>query len=251
MRDSTLFTQEKIWTAEESLIADKIIASIHANPTTLPDDDFLAFLVEATDIDREFLQQVWNKLQTFPHMFEIYNARGILHKYDLHGSPLPTKDLPPREIPRLYHYNFYIDVTEIQEFLRSGDVSKGLFMFFMSRYRQTLPSSYYIHKLQDTTKLQELPLTPAGDTSHIFFLRSASYTWAMFLLSFTTLQDVIYPSLDIWTPEETSTKAWDSTIQCFLRKFRLSTHAQHSYQANHAYTYTCAFRSRVMVGVIF
>ena len=80
MRNPDLFTPEKCWTAAESDLADRILAALRSAPTST-----LAEIVElfrrsetTSTTDQANLDGVSDKLEEFPHIFEVADARDEL-----------------------------------------------------------------------------------------------------------------------------------------------------------------------------
>ena len=86
MRDPALFSQEKVWTSEESRLAELLLQTVHSEPQ-VPDDSVVERCWEAQDkLPWSNLTEVWQKLNTFPHIFEVAAPRGALMDYDLNGQ---------------------------------------------------------------------------------------------------------------------------------------------------------------------
>ena len=62
------------------------MASIARGWLNASDDELLADMCEALSFTREDIVDVFRKLSTFPHMFELAYARGDLHAYELNGT---------------------------------------------------------------------------------------------------------------------------------------------------------------------
>ena len=97
MRDPELFSPEKVWTAEESRLADLLLQTIRAHPDK-EDEAVVRECAKQQNTGAMFdLMKVWKKLQEFPHLFEVAAARGTLMDFDLNGqrklqNKLPTVD---------------------------------------------------------------------------------------------------------------------------------------------------------------
>ena len=85
MRDPHLYSPEHVWTNEASDVADWLLGACAAEPDV--DDAVLLATVHVAHPEVSFsdLERVWQRLQDFPHIFEIAAARHTLDNYDLNG----------------------------------------------------------------------------------------------------------------------------------------------------------------------
>jgi hypothetical protein len=86
-RDADRFGVDATWTDEASAMADRLLCVVRALPTTSSDDAVLegcrAEFPGATACDAA---AVWARLQKFPHLFEVAEARGTLNATSLDGD---------------------------------------------------------------------------------------------------------------------------------------------------------------------
>ena len=78
MRDPSLYTPEKCWTREESVFADKIIAAVRTNQSSSLEDVAAKLRETIPATQHTDLDGAAAKLNQFPHMFEIAEARNQL-----------------------------------------------------------------------------------------------------------------------------------------------------------------------------
>ena len=89
MRDAEKYTHPglHVWTAEDSDTADLLLRVVKQNPSELDRDTLLATAAAlAPTILSANLARVWDRLQTFPYIFEIAVARGTLDALTLQGT---------------------------------------------------------------------------------------------------------------------------------------------------------------------
>ena len=86
MRDATIYTPEKVWSQDESAIATAIIAQARRHPLW-SDEELVEQPLPALDTTPEQRASVMQKLQQFPHIFELAHARNQLCSYELDGTP--------------------------------------------------------------------------------------------------------------------------------------------------------------------
>ena len=76
-----------VWNAEDSDTADLLLRVVKQNPSELDRDTLLAKAAAlAPTILSANLARVWDRLQTFPYIFEIAVARGTLDALTLQGT---------------------------------------------------------------------------------------------------------------------------------------------------------------------
>ena len=71
MTDDKLYTPEKTWTQEENAVANSLLATVRTNP-----DAGEERIMRSVKGRHNLVRHVWKKLHTFPHMFEVFAARG-------------------------------------------------------------------------------------------------------------------------------------------------------------------------------
>ena len=86
-RDDRLYTASKTWTERDSYLADHVLTFLKGS-TAADFDEVLQFLQSTPlkPVRSDEFQRVWDKLQTWPHIFEVAAARGTLSAYTLQGD---------------------------------------------------------------------------------------------------------------------------------------------------------------------
>ena len=86
MRDETLSTADKVWTADQSTSVDHLRRLLRASPALNDEELFPCVATEISSISIAAFRDAWKKLQAFPHIFEVAAARGHLMDCDLSGK---------------------------------------------------------------------------------------------------------------------------------------------------------------------
>ena len=136
MRDPELFSPEKVWTAEESRLADLLLQTIRAHPDKEDDAIVRECAKQQNSGAITVLRHVWNKLQEFPHLFEVAAARGTLMDFDLNGK---RKMKQAATIKHIAHRGWKVVLTEYDTLLQKGALEPSMFELMAKILRQHLP----------------------------------------------------------------------------------------------------------------
>eukprot|EP00975_Prorocentrum_lima_P058141 12195856-Prorocentrum_lima.AAC.1 len=79
MRDASLFSAAKVWSAEDSDVADMLLQFVSRN-SKLPSGVVPETFAASTEAPALVVDRVWNRLQEWPFNAEIEHARGVLLK---------------------------------------------------------------------------------------------------------------------------------------------------------------------------
>ena len=134
MRDPELFSSDKTWSSDESALADMLLETVRKN-TELADDEVVAKCCRehASIADSS---EVWEKLQTFPHMFEVAAARGTLMDYDLNGE---RKTKKATVINHVTYRRWKVVLSEYDLLLKKGTLDTSMFDLLANVLRRHLP----------------------------------------------------------------------------------------------------------------
>ena len=69
MRDATVYTPSKVWTQEQSDLADFLLKDYEINPSRDLDNHPAEFVAHHSEQDLDTVTEVWKKMQIFPHCF--------------------------------------------------------------------------------------------------------------------------------------------------------------------------------------
>ena len=86
MHASETYSHEKVWNADENKVAELFLETVRENNDAAEEDILQRCQMKNPSVDLVLLTQVWKKLHTFPHMFEVAEATGKLMDYDLSGN---------------------------------------------------------------------------------------------------------------------------------------------------------------------
>ena len=141
MRDSSLYTSDKTWTPEENEIAEACLAALRANPYASDDEVISSVWGGHWDVTA-----VWQKLQTFPHMFEVYAARGDdLMRYDLHGEIRNTIGQETK-ITQLSYRRWNVALADFDALLEKGVLEPSTWELLAGVLRASLPSDVLLRQ---------------------------------------------------------------------------------------------------------
>ena len=203
MANPSLYTADKTWTPEDNEIAEACLAALRTNPYASDEEVLNSVWGRRRDV-----AAVWQKLQTFPHMFEVYAARGedLMH-YDLHGELRNTVGQETR-LTQLSYRRWNVSLTDLDALLEKGVLEPSTWELLAGVLRASLPSDVLLrqpHLLRtQKTGVEHLPRNARNPRMQIFPYRSNSKQWAMFVV--TWVEEEQY-SLRAIAPKEFSEEA--------------------------------------------
>ena len=153
----TCILQKKTWTEEQSKLADRLLldyAKQRSNDVSTHADDFADRHEQES---RTEIHTVWQKLQTFPHCFEIAERRLELDTLELDGTPRDKK-LVAKSIAQLHYLGWSIKLLELNEFRQNSLLSTGLAEFLTRALRCRLSSDERFLR-HDLLRSEKLPST--------------------------------------------------------------------------------------------
>ena len=223
MRDPELFTPEKTWTHAQSAMAEQLLRTLRSTPD-LEDDAVVANCCKENGIEsRDEVEQVWAKLNTFPHVFEIANARGELANYDLNGCRREGNTI---SIQHVSYRQWKVSLIEYDELLEKGSLEPSMMELLMNFLRPHLPRDIFIKQpfalRSKKTGLEHLPKN-AKPRVQVFPYRSNSKTWAFYLL----IENDDGYTLQVVTPKKYAAEAFEWATK----------HLQFQYNITHEVTY--------------
>ena len=193
MRDPEIYSSERVWTADESSIADALLKEVTSNKTST-DDEVLHRCQEslAQSTPSEAVHAVWRRMRLFPHVFEVAHARGDVDSLDLHGRPLSRQAAAVEKVQVLIDQNQWnVPMAELYDFGTEGSLSTGVWQMLANRFQAFLDdtivlSSPYALKGKDAIAPTKLLAVPRRKQQRprvrIFPCCSQSHRWAVFFV---------------------------------------------------------------------
>ena len=121
------------------------------------------------------LMSVWNKLQKFPHLFEVAAARGTLMDYDLNGH---RKMKQAASIQHIAYRRWKVVLTEYDMLLQKGALEPSMFELLANVLRPHLPPDVRLHRphqlRSQKTGPEHLPTHGVTPRVQVFPYRSLS-----------------------------------------------------------------------------
>ena len=152
------------------------------------------------------LERIWDKLQTFPHIFEVAAARGTLMDYDLNGE---RKTKQATAINHLTYRRWKVVLKEYDMLLHKGTLEPSMFELLANVFRQHLPQDVFVHRpyvlRSKKTGPEQIPKHVTSPRIQVFPYRSNSKMWALYLLVKTNEKY----TLRVVTPEKYDAEAFD------------------------------------------
>ena len=133
------------------------------------------------------MRDVWQKLHTFPHMFEVFSARGEdLMRYDLHGEPRSTVGMETT-LTQLSYRGWNVGLTDFDALLEKGTLEPSTWELLANVLRASLPRDILLRQAhvlrKQKTGVEHLPRHMQDPRVQVFPYRSNSKQWAMFVVT--------------------------------------------------------------------
>ena len=165
----------------------------------------------------EALKDVWRKLLTFPHVFEVAAARGDLDNYDLNGQRHEVTT------PSIQHVSlgpsqgqWKVPLMQYNTLLEKGSLEPSVMELYLSFLKPHLPEDVLVKNVfalrSRKTSLDHLPKYK-NPRVQVFPYRSNSNIWAFFLITTTESGHTLH----IVTPHTYTSEALDwatKHLQC-------------------------------------
>ena len=141
MSDPYLYTPEKTWTPEENEVAEALLSALRANPYASDEEVISSVWGQHWEVTA-----VWHKLHTFPHMFEVYAARGEdLMSYDLNGERRNSAEAKTK-LSQLSYRHWNVGLTEFDALLDKGVLEPSTWELLANVLRASLPSDVLLRQ---------------------------------------------------------------------------------------------------------
>ena len=164
MRDAEKYTHPglHVWTAEDSDTADLLLRVIKQNPYELDRDPLLATATALVPtVLSADLTRVWERLQTFPYIFEIAVARGTLDALTLQGTERTTATTAraPALVSKIHYKGWHVALKDFVEFRLRDKLSPALFEHFAQLFREQAPAHLTL-SIQTHAKKHHFSVSP-------------------------------------------------------------------------------------------
>ena len=177
MRDADRYCHPgtHVWTADDSALADLFVQAVKTTNST-SDASALqsAVSVLQPDASEADLSRVWDRMQTFPYIFELAAANGTLDALTLQGTPRleSTAASTPRLTTKIHYENWHVALKDFTEFRLRDKLSPALFEHFAQIFREHAPPHLVLAR-QTHAKKQNFSLPPppfnTENTSYVCF----------------------------------------------------------------------------------
>ena len=190
MRDPDAYTTSKTWSHTQSALADQLPTHYGSNTDIHIDDLPARFCDQHSQTDISLAEEVWSKMQTFPHCFEIAEKRNALHTLNLDGSPRAT-DHVPAALTELHHNEWKVPVDALDNFCTLGIITPSVLELMAHTLRTCFSPDTHCFLRHDILRNRKLsllmktqprrPPKPLPATTFIPYLSESKF-WSLFVL---------------------------------------------------------------------
>ena len=143
MRDSTIYSEENVWSASDAELASALLVFIETrrdlDDASVP-DAYVRYAQKQSAkrppreaSDDETVARVWQRLLTqYPHPYAVARARGTLQTFK-HGPDSADTSVPPPQEPkpeRLFFHFWSVGCAELQNFVDTAKASPAVLELF-------------------------------------------------------------------------------------------------------------------------
>ena len=186
-------------------MAEQLLKAFRSNPDMQEDAIIAECCRENANDNADEYEEVWRKLNTFPHIFEIANARGDLMDYDLNGI---RREKSHVSIEHVSYRQWKVSLLEYDELLEKGILEPSTLELLMNFVRPHLPKEIFVKQpfalRSKKTSEDHLPKN-VKPRVQVFPYRSNSQAWAFYLV--TKHEDE--NTLQVITPTKYAAEAFD------------------------------------------
>ena len=133
--------------------------------------------------DSSLLEDVAQKLEEFPHIFEVAKAQGRLDEYDLAGK---HRERQKHAMTHIKYQGWSVPTKEVESFCRSGTLTTGMFELLAKRLHPYLPRTTVLRRATDLRRnkgsTEHLGKRKTKPTIQLFPYQSNSKAWALFVV---------------------------------------------------------------------
>ena len=130
MRDPALFSSVNCWTDADAILADKLVDFWRDRRELDQGEIASVFAKKSRGHEERAVKMVWDRLQAYPHNFELAAVRGTLDSLSSDGS-LPKSSAPaPVRLRRLLLSGFHVNAADVQDILAGEILIRSECFFF-------------------------------------------------------------------------------------------------------------------------
>ena len=192
MRDETWFSEERLWTAEDSEEADRLLGWLSVHRDTPLGEVVRQYLRDTPASSVGRATRVWERLQTFPHVFEVAAVTRTLQEYDQEGRRIlePGASEP---LASLNRRGWTVPVEDFRAYTQTGELSTDLLYLFVQALGDRLGPDCCVRAKNHTRRDRAVPdFRPAGwrrrelPSVQVFPFQSRSKAWCLYVVHLRT-----------------------------------------------------------------
>ena len=143
MHDEQWFTASAFWTQPQSDLADEVGEHWRVHRDVTAETAVGEFCNANAQHSHAAVEEVWRRLQLYPHNFELAAVRGELAKLNMDGTVATGEVLQP-PVGRLSFLGWTVDVGDVEDYIASNALSESLMEVLLILARDRWPTNAYV-----------------------------------------------------------------------------------------------------------
>ena len=158
MQDATLFTNPgtHVWTKHDAAVADVLLRLLRGQPSIEVSTLATLAATECPQTSMDSILGTWERMQTYPYVFEVAAARQDIAALALDGSRCSTAQAsePTRQLSlaSTLTSRWRVPLNDFRRFVEADRLSAALFGFFALSFRKHAPAHVTLGKWHETRK---------------------------------------------------------------------------------------------------
>ena len=143
MRDTDVYSANACWTDADAALADSLVEFWRCNCDCLEASCVEAFCAVHPGICCSEVGSVWQRLNTYPHVFELAAARGSLSELHMDGTKITSPPVQP-PVGTISFDGWTVKAAEMEDYATSNELTESLMQALLITLRDHWPDQAYV-----------------------------------------------------------------------------------------------------------
>ena len=143
MRDTDVYSANACWTDADAALADSLVEFWRCNCDCLEASCVEAFCAVHPGTCCSEVDSVWQRLNTYPHVFELAAARGSLSELHMDGTKITSPPVQP-PVGTISFDGWTVKAAEMEDYATSNELTESLMQALLITLRDRWPDQAYV-----------------------------------------------------------------------------------------------------------